>query len=89
MNIVAISGSLRAASTNTALVRAAAALAPDGMNITVYDGLADLPHFSPELDDPPGGGDAPEAVRHLRALLAGADGALVCTPEYAYGCRGA
>ena len=88
MNIVAISGSLRAASTNTALVRAAAALAPDGMDITVYGGLADLPHFSPELDGPPGVGDPPEAVRHLRGLLAGADGALVCTPEYAYGMPG-
>ena len=88
MNIVAISGSLRAASANSALVRAAAALAPDGMDITVYDGLADLPHFSPELDGPPGTGDPPEAVRHLRGLLAGADGALVCTPEYAFGMPG-
>ena len=88
MNIVAISGSLRAASTNTALVRAAAAIAPDGMDVTVYGGLADLPHFSPELDGPPGVGDAPPPVRHLRGLLAGADGALVCTPEYAYGMPG-
>lgn len=84
MNIVAISGSLRAASTNTALVRAAAALAPEGMNVTVYDGLGGLPHFSPELD----GESVPAAVRDLRGLLAGADGALVCTPEYAFGMPG-
>ncbi len=84
MNIVAISGSLRAASTNTALVRAAAALAPEGMEVTVYGGLGDLPHFSPELD----GEDAPAAVQSLRGLLGGADGVLICTPEYAFGMPG-
>ena len=84
MNIVAISGSLRAASTNSALVRAAAALAPDGMDVTVYDGLGGLPHFSPELD----GDDAPTAVRDLRGLLGAAEGVLFCTPEYAFGMPG-
>lgn len=88
MKIVAISGSLRVASTNSALVRAAAALAPEGMEVVVYDGLAGLPHFSPELDGPPGTEGAPAAVRDLRGLLAGADGALVCTPEYAFGMPG-
>lgn len=84
MNIVAISGSLRAASTNTALVRAAANLAPEGMNVAVYDGLGGLPHFSPELD----GDAAPDAVRVLRGLLGKADGVLICTPEYAFGMPG-
>ncbi len=84
MNIVAISGSLRAASTNTALVRAAAAQAPAGMEVTVYGGLGDLPHFSPERD----GDDAPAAVQSLRGLLAGAEGVLICTPEYAFGMPG-
>lgn len=84
MNIVAISGSLRAASTNSALVRAAATLAPDGMDVTVYDGLGGLPHFSPELD----GAAAPAAVRDLRELLGAAEGVLFCTPEYAFGMPG-
>ena len=84
MKIVAISGSLRAASTNTALVRAAAALAPIGMEVAIYDGLGGLPHFSPELD----GDDAPAAVQSLRGMLAEANGALVCTPEYAFGMPG-
>jgi len=84
MKIVAISGSLRAASTNTALVRAAAALAPKGMEVTVYDGLGNLPHFSPELD----GDNAPAAVQSLRGLTGGADGILICTPEYAFGMPG-
>ncbi|MBC7922403.1 MAG: NAD(P)H-dependent oxidoreductase [Ferruginibacter sp.] len=85
MRILAISGSLRADSSNSALVRAAATLAPPSMVITFYDGLADLPHFSPERD----GNHAPASVRELRGLLQSADGVLICTPEYAYGMPGA
>ncbi|MCY7349463.1 MAG: NAD(P)H-dependent oxidoreductase [Cytophagaceae bacterium] len=84
MNILAISGSLRAASTNTALVRAIPTLAPEGMAFTIYDGLAELPHFSPEID----GDDVPASVMELRDLLKAADGVLICTPEYAYGMPG-
>ena len=90
MRVVAISGSLRPGSTNSALVRAAARAAPDGVAVTVYEGLADLPHFSPELDGPPLGlaPSAPGPVQALRALLASADGVLIGTPEYAYGIPG-
>lgn len=84
MKVLAISGSLRANSTNTALVRAIATLAPAGMAFTIYDGLGDLPHFSPELDID----DAPAPVRKLRELLQAADAVLICTPEYAYGMPG-
>jgi len=45
MRILAISGSLRASSSNTRLLRAMAALAPKGVAVTLYEGLADLPHF--------------------------------------------
>jgi len=48
MRILAISGSLRAASSNTILLNAAAALAPENVEVIVYRGLADLPHFNPE-----------------------------------------
>ena len=89
IKIVAISGSLRAASTNTALVRAAMALAPDGVEVTLYEGVGDLPHYSPELDGAHRGSrDSPEAVNDLRALLGAADGVLICTPEYAFGVPG-
>ena len=84
MKIVAVSGSLRAASSSTALVRAVLASAPSGMEAVLYDGLADLPHFSPERD----GDAAPAAVRELRALIGSAGGVLICTPEYAYGIPG-
>ena len=90
MRVVAISGSLRPGSTNSALVRAAALAAPEGVSVTVYEGLADLPHFSPELDGPPlGPADAaPGPVQELRRLLGEADGVLIGTPEYAFGIPG-
>ncbi len=83
MKIVAISGSLRAASANTALVRAGIASAPAGVDAVFYDGLGDLPHFSPELES-----DLPDPVQRLRTLIGSADGVLICTPEYAYGIPG-
>jgi NAD(P)H-dependent FMN reductase len=84
MHLVALSGSLRAASTNTALVRAILGLLPTTDRGTLYDGLDDLPHFSPERD----GDEPPTAVLRLRQLLATADSVLICTPEYAYGMPG-
>jgi len=84
MRILAISGSLRASSTNTKLVRAMAALVPTDMHITIYEGLGDLPHFSPDLD----GDNSPASVIDLRAQLQAADGVLICTPEYAFGVPG-
>ncbi|HEX4205171.1 MAG TPA: NADPH-dependent FMN reductase [Ktedonobacteraceae bacterium] len=84
MHILAISGSLRASSTNSVLVQATAALAPANMKITIYDGLADIPHFSPDLDTE----DAPASVSNLRKLLQEVDGVLICTPEYAFGVPG-
>lgn len=84
MRILAISGSLQATGTITTLVRAIVALAPAGMECTVYGGLGDLPHFSPDRDgDPP-----PASVAEFRGLLQAADGVLICTPEYAFGMPG-
>lgn len=78
-SVLLISGSTRAGSTNTAALRTAATVAPEGMTTALYDGLADLPAFSPDADD-----DAPHpAVGRLRAALAGADAVVLCTPEYA------
>jgi chromate reductase len=84
MHILAISGSLRASSTNTTLVRAIMRLAPENMEIALYEGLADLPHFSPDLDSD----EPPVAVLTLRKSLQEADGVLICTPEYAFGVPG-
>ena len=85
MRILAISGSLQAGSADTALLRAAAAVAPADVQVDVYDALAELPHFNPDLDTEPG----PAAVARLRARLAAADAVLIATPEYAHGLPGA
>ncbi|GAB3543221.1 NADPH-dependent FMN reductase [Spirosoma fluminis] len=84
MNFLAISGSLRATSTNTSILRAAAALVPQGVTVTLYNGLDDLPHFSPERD----GEHSPAPVTQLRTLLQQADAVLICTPEYIHGMPG-
>lgn len=84
MDIFAISGSLRPESSNTALLRAAQALAPSGFRLTIYEGLAGLPPFDPGLETE----DAPEPVQVFRALIRGAEGVLICTPEYAHGMPG-
>jgi chromate reductase len=84
MQILAISGSLQATGTVTTLVRAIAALASEDMDCTLYDGLGDLPHFSPDRDGDP----LPAPVTEFRSMLRDADGVLICTPEYAYGMPG-
>lgn len=84
MKLAAISGSLRAESSNTTLVRSLSHLAPFGMELVVFDGVGDLPHYSPELDTD----DPPAAVLRWRNVLRDCDAALFCTPEYAHGMPG-
>ena len=84
VRVLAISGSLRRASSNSALVGAAARLAPDTMEMSIYLGLAELPPFNPDLD----GDNAPEAVTTFRATLQACDAVLISSPEYAHGVPG-
>jgi len=86
MKIIAICGSLRAQSSNLALLRASAALAHEGVEVELYEGLASLPHFN--ADDDEEGVTPPPAVAKLRALLAEAGGILISSPEYAHGVPG-
>jgi NAD(P)H-dependent FMN reductase len=84
MRFLAISGSLRAGSSNTRIVEALALLAPPGVEVAIYRGLNDLPHFNPDLE-----GDAPPAaVAELRRQIGLADGLIICSPEYAHGVVG-
>src|SRR5215216_3583814 len=86
LHILAISGSLRAASSNMAVLQALAALAPADLTIAMYDQLADLPYFNPDIDRE---GDTPPAsVAELRAQIGRADGIIICSPEYAHGVPG-
>lgn len=83
LTILAISGSLRARSTNTELLIALAALAPDGVAVDLYDGLDRLPHFNPDLEP-----TEPEFVMDLKRRIGHADGLIISSPEYARGVPG-
>jgi len=83
LEILAISGSLRRSSSNTTLLRAAALLAPEGVDIILYEGLGDLPAFNPDIEET----DLP-AVRDFQARLKSASAVLISSPEYAHGVPG-
>jgi chromate reductase, NAD(P)H dehydrogenase (quinone) len=78
MKVLAISGSLRDESFNTKLLRAAAELAPAGVEVEVWNGLKAVPPF----DEDDEGGQAPAGVVELYDAIAGADAILFATPEY-------
>src|SRR4030095_12217919 len=82
--IIAISGSTRANSTNLYLINAIAELYTGLIDIKIFEGLAQIPHFNPDLD----GDDPPKEVAVFRKQLIEADGILICTPEYAMGVPG-
>lgn len=84
MLILALSGSLRRQSSNTAALQAAMRLAPPSMRIELYAGLGELPFFNPDLDRE----DVPPAVRAFRQRIGAASGLLICSPEYARGVAG-
>ncbi|WP_343669899.1 NAD(P)H-dependent oxidoreductase [Chitinophaga sp.] len=85
--ILCISGSLRPTSSNTDILKAIPQLAawPD-ISFSIFEGLDQLPYFSPELDYEDATPAA--AVADLRAQLQAADAVIVCTPEYAFGVPG-
>ena len=83
LHVLGISGSLRKASYNTALLRAAAELTPPGMTLESFD-LAPLPLFNQDAEKP-----FPEAVVEFRARVAQADALLIATPEYNSSVSGA
>jgi NAD(P)H-dependent FMN reductase len=82
--ILAISGSLRGASVNSALIQALRRVAPAGIEVSIYDRLDHLPFFNPDQDL-----DAPSsAVGHFRAALNACDAVVISCPEYAHGVPG-
>src|SRR5580765_5405345 len=81
--ILALSGSLRAASINSALLRTAARLAPNGASVLVSKELGDLPLFNPDLEAHP-----PEKVAAFQLAVAESDALLIASPEYAHGVTG-
>lgn len=82
IDVVGISGSLRPGSFNTATLRAAQELLPEGMALEIVD-LAPLPFFNQDLES-----DPPDAVQQFKQRLAAADALLIATPEYNYSIPG-
>jgi NAD(P)H-dependent FMN reductase len=77
-NVLVLVGSLRAASVNRQLAELAVETAPNGVSLTVFDGLGELPFYNEDIDN----ADVPAAVTKLRSVAAESDAALVVTPEY-------
>jgi chromate reductase len=78
MHVLAISGSLRRDSNNTRLLRTLREEAPEGVEVTVWNGLKQLPHYDADDDVVPG----PPAVEAFRRLVREADAVVFATPEY-------
>jgi chromate reductase, NAD(P)H dehydrogenase (quinone) len=83
MKVLALSGSLRAASLNSMLLRAMAGLAPPGMSVMVFSGLGDLPLYNPDQEP-----DCPARVAEFQRLVAESDALIIASPEYAHGVTG-
>lgn len=87
LQILAVSGSLRAASRNRAVLEAAQLLAPAGTRITLDWTLATLPHYNPDLDALDES-TLPAVAARWRTTVGEADGLLISSPEYAHGIPG-
>ena len=84
LQVLGISGSLRRASFNSGLLRAAQEIAPEGMEITIFD-IKDLPFYNGDVEAQ---GD-PASVIALKSAIRDADAVLFATPEYNWGTSGA
>ena len=85
-HLIGISGSLRAASYNTKLLKAAQQLLPEGLTLDIIS-IADIPLFNEDLE-PPAAPDYPLPVKTFREAIAKADGMLIVSPEYNYSIPG-
>ncbi|MFM2148884.1 MAG: hypothetical protein RLZZ187_1190 [Pseudomonadota bacterium] len=85
LKVLAISGSLRKASFNTLALRAAAELAPAGMEVTLFEAMRDIPLYD---DDIRAGAGYPAPVAAFRAAIKAADAVVMATPEYNFSISG-
>ena len=84
MRVLAVCGSLQAKSGNLALLKTAAASMPPGVELVLFDGLRELPHFNPDLEAT----GLPESVTQWRLALTASDAVLIASPEYGFSLPG-
>ena len=84
MKILAVCGSLQARSGNLALLNSAAASMPQGVEMVLFDGLRDLPHFNPDIESR----GVPESVTRWRSAVAESAALLIASPEYGFSLPG-
>jgi chromate reductase len=85
LQVMGIAGSIRAGSYNRALLAAAVELAPEGVTITPWDGLREVPHYDAGLDNDE---ERPPVVADLKRRVAECDALLLVTPEYNHSVPG-
>ena len=86
MRILAISGSLQRKSGNSLLLELAKSRAPADVEVVLFDGIRQLPHFDPDIE---ANGAPPAAVVAWRTAIADADALLIAAPEYGHSLPGA
>src|SRR6185503_13122623 len=84
IQVLGFSGSLRRASWNTGMLRAAGGMLPEGMSLEIFD-IAPIPFYNQDLDTPD---TVPEPVQHFKDRLRAADALLIASPEYNYSIPG-
>lgn len=85
MKLLTVSGSLRAASSNSRAIEAIALLAPAGWTVRAALPIDQLPHFNPDVEK----AGLPETAKRWRGEIAWADAIVISSPEYAHGVPGA
>ena len=85
-NVIAISGSTRSNSTNLNYIKGIQELAANLFSVNIFNGLMEIPPFNPDNDTD--AENVPASIKNFRQQLKGADGILICTPEYAMGVPG-
>jgi NAD(P)H-dependent FMN reductase len=83
MKILALSGSLRRDSLNTAVLKAVKRLAPTHISVELFVDLGNMPLFNPDLEEA-----GHPVVENLLAKLLAADAVIIASPEYAHGISG-
>ncbi|WP_369410652.1 NADPH-dependent FMN reductase [Flavobacterium taihuense] len=80
----AISGSTRSNSSNLKILKQIAELSKDLFEVNIFEGLAEIPHFNPDLNNE----NPPQQVTNFRNKIQEANGIIICTPEYVFSLPG-